>query len=69
MLLLGESLSGSFLIGAAVVLVGVYVGAFLKIRPRRSSASSLPECLPIDACAEPAPEPSLEPRPVGGRVT
>jgi len=30
----------------------VYVGAFLKIRPSRTSATSAPECLPIDACAE-----------------
>jgi drug/metabolite transporter (DMT)-like permease len=50
-LLLGERISPSFVVGGAVILVGVYVGAFLKIRPRRSSASSLPECLPIDACA------------------
>jgi drug/metabolite transporter (DMT)-like permease len=54
-LLLGERVSSSFLIGGAVALLGVYVGAFLHIRPRRSSATSLPECLPIDACAEPAP--------------
>ena len=52
-----EQVSPSFLAGGAVVLVGVYIGAFLK-RPHRTSASSLPECLPIDACAdaEPAPE-------------
>jgi drug/metabolite transporter (DMT)-like permease len=67
--LLGESLSGSFIVGAAVVLVGVYVGAFLKIRPRRSSATSLPECLPIDECADPSPAPTLEPRPSPGRTT
>jgi drug/metabolite transporter (DMT)-like permease len=54
-LLLGERVSSSFLIGGAVALLGVYVGAFLHIRPRRSSATSLPECMPIDACAEPAP--------------
>ena len=40
-----------FLVGGAIALVGVYVGAFLNIRPRRSSATSAPECLPIDACA------------------
>ncbi len=50
----GEQISPTFVIGGVVVLVGVYVGAFLKIRPRRSSAISLPECLPTDACAEPA---------------
>ena len=52
--LFGEQISPTFVAGGAVVLVGVYVGAFLKIRPRRSSAISLPECLPPDACAEPA---------------
>jgi len=51
--LLSEVISPSFLAGGAIALVGVYVGAFLKIRPQRSSATSLPECLPIDACAEP----------------
>jgi drug/metabolite transporter (DMT)-like permease len=69
-LLIAEPISGSFIVGAAVVMVGVYVGAFLKIRPRRSSATSLPECLPIDACAEPAPQPpTLEPRPSTGTAT
>ena len=54
-LLLGERVSPSFLAGGALVLAGVYVGAFLKIRPRRSSATSLPECIPVDAAAEPEP--------------
>lgn len=53
--LIAESVSRSFLVGGAIALVGVYVGAFLKIRPHRSSATSLPECLPIDACADPEP--------------
>lgn len=53
--LFGEQISPTFVLGGVVVLVGVYVGAFLKIRPRRSSAIGLPECLPTDACAEPAP--------------
>jgi drug/metabolite transporter (DMT)-like permease len=56
--LLGERITPSFVLGGAVILGGVYVGAFLKIRPMRSSASSLPECLPIDACAEAEPEPA-----------
>jgi len=69
-LLIAEPISGSFILGAAVVRVGGYVGAFLKIRPRRSSATSLPECLPIDACAEPAPQPStMAPRPSTGATT
>jgi drug/metabolite transporter (DMT)-like permease len=53
--LISEQVSAWFLVGGAIALAGVYVGAFLKIRPRRSSATSLPECLPIDACAEAEP--------------
>jgi len=53
--LTGERITPSFLLGGAVILGGVYVGAFLKGRPVRSSASSLPECLPIDACTEAEP--------------
>lgn len=61
--LIAEQVSVSFLVGGAIALAGVYVGAFLKIRPRRSSATSLPECLPIDACAESEPAAErLEPR-------
>ncbi len=58
--LFSEAISVSFLVGGAVVLAGVYVGAFLRIRPRRSSAIAAPECLPTDACAEPA-QPAREP--------
>lgn len=54
-LLTGEQIAQSFAVGGIVILAGVYVGAFLKIRPHRSSASSSPECLPIDACAEAVP--------------
>ncbi len=53
--LTGDRISSAFLVGGAVILAGVYVGAFLKIRPARSSASSLPECFPIDACTETVP--------------
>jgi drug/metabolite transporter (DMT)-like permease len=56
--LTGERITPSFVLGSAVILGGVYVGAFLKYRPGRSSASSLPECLPIDACAEAEAEPA-----------
>ena len=48
--LLAETITLAFVVGALVVLVGVYVGAFLTVRPRRSSATALPECLPIDEC-------------------
>ena len=53
-----ERITPSFVLGGAVILGGVYVGAFMHGRPARSSASSLPECLPIDACAEAEPEPA-----------
>jgi len=63
--LLGETITLGFVIGALVVLVGVYVGAFLTIRPRRSSATALPECLPIEECPETAASPPARtpPRP------
>jgi drug/metabolite transporter (DMT)-like permease len=50
-LVVGEPFSISLLLGGAVALVGVYLGAFAK-RPHRTSATSAPECLPVDACAE-----------------
>jgi drug/metabolite transporter (DMT)-like permease len=50
--LIAEKVSLGFLIGGGIALTGVYVGAFLNIRPHRTSATSMPECLPIDACAE-----------------
>lgn len=63
-LLLGETITLAFVAGAVVVLVGVYVGAFLTVRPRRSSATALPECLPISECPEAPATPST---PVQGR--
>lgn len=51
-LLLDEAITAAFVAGAGVVLLGVYVGAFLTIRPRRSSATALPECLPIAECPD-----------------
>jgi drug/metabolite transporter (DMT)-like permease len=50
--LTGERVTPAFLLGGAVILVGVYVGAFTKAQPARSSALSLPECLPVDASAD-----------------
>ena len=62
--LLGETITLGFVVGSLVVLVGVYVGAFLTIRPRRSSATALPECLPIEECAAAAPPSApMRPRP------
>ena len=71
-LLLGETITLAFVAGAVVVLVGVYVGAFLTVRPRRSSATALPECMPINECPE-APATLSTPvqgrRPVGGSAS
>jgi drug/metabolite transporter (DMT)-like permease len=53
-LLIGEPFSTSLVLGGAVALIGVYLGAFYT-RPHRTSATSAPECLPIDACAEALP--------------
>jgi drug/metabolite transporter (DMT)-like permease len=61
-LLTGESFDPAFFVGGAVMLIGVYVGAF-RTRPQRSSATSAPECLPIDACADAA-----APAPAGARA-
>ena len=47
----GEPFSMSLVLGGAIALVGVYLGAFAA-RPHRTSATSAPECLPVDACAE-----------------
>jgi drug/metabolite transporter (DMT)-like permease len=52
--LLAEQVTVLFLLGSGVALLGVYVGAFLTIRPRRSTQTSLPECLPVDDCADAA---------------
>ncbi len=64
--LLAEEVSPTFLAGSAIALAGVYVGAFLRIRPRRSSATSLPECLPVAECADAEPAPA---RPAIGRAS
>ncbi len=48
--LLAEPVSIQFLLGAAIAATGIYVGAFLTVRPRRSTATGSPECLPIEEC-------------------
>jgi drug/metabolite transporter (DMT)-like permease len=50
-LLTGEEFSIAFVIGGIVMLVGVYLGAFGRGRRGRSTATSLPECVPIADCA------------------
>jgi drug/metabolite transporter (DMT)-like permease len=53
--LMSERPSLLFVAGGCIALGGVYVGAFRRIRPGRSSATGLAECLPIDACGPAAP--------------
>jgi drug/metabolite transporter (DMT)-like permease len=57
----GESFSLAFVIGGVVMLAGVYLGAFGISRPRRSTATSMPECLPVEDCPEEAIEPASSP--------
>src|SRR5262249_25159628 len=54
-LLTGEEFSWVFLVGGIVMLAGVYLGAFGVHRPRRSTATSMPECLPTADCADAIP--------------
>jgi len=54
-LLTGEAFSIAFVIGGIVMLGGVYLGAFGRGRPRRSTATSMPECLPVEDCAAAVP--------------
>jgi drug/metabolite transporter (DMT)-like permease len=51
-LLIAEPISVPFLVGAVIAIVGIYVGAFLPVRPRRSTAVGLPECPPLADCPE-----------------
>ena len=63
-LLTGEAFSFAFVAGGLVMLVGVYIGAFGHARPHRSTAMSLPECLPIADCRDGlAPPLVMTPRP------
>ena len=55
-ILFDEPITLAFLVGAAVAILGIYVGAFMTVRPRRSTMTAAPECLPIEDCPEmPAP--------------
>lgn len=50
-----EPLSAPFIAGATIAVVGTYFGAFSASRPNRSTATSAPECLPIEDCADALP--------------
>jgi drug/metabolite transporter (DMT)-like permease len=47
-----EPVSLSFLAGAGLALLGVYLGAFASLRPRRSTGISLAECPPVTDCVD-----------------
>ena len=53
--LTGERFTLAFAVGGIVMLAGVYLGAFGLHRPQRSTATSMPECLPVADCAEAVP--------------
>jgi len=53
--LTGERFDAAFVIGGVVMLAGVYLGAFGIPRPRRSTATSMPECLPTADCSDAVP--------------
>jgi drug/metabolite transporter (DMT)-like permease len=54
-LLTGESATPAFVVGGVVMLAGVYLGAFRSHRPRRSTATAMPECLPMADCGDAIP--------------
>lgn len=53
--LIGERITASLVIGGGIVLVGVYLGAFVNVHRTRVPTSSLPECMPADAGEAPSP--------------
>lgn len=54
-LVTGEQFSPAFAVGGLVMLAGVYLGAFGVARRHRSTATSLPECIPMADCADAPP--------------
>jgi drug/metabolite transporter (DMT)-like permease len=50
--LFGERISPAFVLGAVIAMAGIYVGAFLTVRPRRSTTIGLPECPPLADCPD-----------------
>jgi drug/metabolite transporter (DMT)-like permease len=48
-ILTGERVTPSFALGGAVILAGVYIGAFFQTERTRPAATSLPECVPAQA--------------------
>jgi drug/metabolite transporter (DMT)-like permease len=54
-ILTGEQFSIAFAVGGVVMVAGVYLGAFGHWRRKPSTATSMPECLPIADCAAAVP--------------
>lgn len=59
-LVFGDPITPPFVLGAALILAGVYIGAFLRRPAPQAPATSLPECLPADAAAGSAKQPEPE---------
>lgn len=64
--LTGEQFSIAFAAGGLVMVAGVYLGAFGRWRRKPSTATSLPECLPIADCPDATPRLPLTPAPTRG---
>lgn len=47
--LAGERVTPSFILGGAVILAGVYIGAFVRTDRTRPATASLAECLPAES--------------------
>jgi drug/metabolite transporter (DMT)-like permease len=58
-LLTGEAFSIAFFVGGLVMLAGVYIGAFGSGRRKPSTATSMPECLPVADCGAAVPSASV----------
>ncbi|HEX9738332.1 MAG TPA: EamA family transporter [Candidatus Limnocylindria bacterium] len=68
--LTGERISPTFLIGGAVVMAGVFVGAFLTLPRRKRASTMLPECIAVEPELRPIqPEGPAEASPPGSSVT
>jgi drug/metabolite transporter (DMT)-like permease len=48
-----EQISTTFLLGGAVVLAGVFIGAFLTLPRGKPASTTLPECIAIEAAGAP----------------
>lgn len=64
----GERISPTFLIGGGVVMVGVFVGAFVTLPRRMRTSTTLPECIAVGVDAMPTRQEASS-QPSGDRST